>query len=426
MSHNRDTDPQLLDIQMQQIADLYTSVLSPEPVPGAKDWLADLIAEKLPNHWKRLHESTEDGPTLFEVASWVFASSSRDTHPNNHEMFWLINLREDLSEAHRILCDAREDLLEQDGGDPFWARRALAVERALNRLRVEGWTDPEEILATQGLEDTSYGELLAVCGIRYNAAPKGSKEREVLLRIHRRLEVRVHTEQSITAVAEEVEKLSRQLAQGRLEMERVEHVADWLEDLAERVRHRSSKTWEAATTEGYIERMREHLQPKPNGHRVAGPQCGHAHAMAMGIAPRRPIALNLEPTPQELSRDLPKARLSCAEWELMCVIWKLNKAFTTRDIHHEILKIRQLDRASVNTLLRRLEEKGWITFDRTVGRPYPGRALIHPKPALVRKVNTFLHQDLAADPEALAEVRRQLDELTTAKQKSTPEGASPR
>ena len=134
----------------------------------------------------------------------------------------------------------------------------------------------------------------------------------------------------------------------------------------------------------------------------------------------------MEQPPQKLSHKVPEARLSPAEWEIMCLLWKIGKPFTVESIHKETCKIRKRDHYTINTLLKRMERKGWVAFDREVKRPYPGRVLIHPQPAIARKVKEFLHQDLAADPEALAEVQRQLDTLRAAKREEATESADPR
>ena len=114
-----------------------------------------------------------------------------------------------------------------------------------------------------------------------------------------------------------------------------------------------------------------------------------------------------------LSHDIPQKRLSRGEWELMRIVWKLDKPFSVEAIHKEACKSRQRDFYTVNTQLKRMETKGWIAFNRRVRRPYPGRPLIDPQAALIWKVQDFLLHELGKEPDALAEVQRQVDALKT-------------
>ena len=54
-----------------------------------------------------------------------------------------------------------------------------------------------------------------------------------------------------------------------------------------------------------------------------------------------------------------KPRLSPAETEILSLVWKCGKA-TVQDVHEALPKKRKIANATVQTLLRRLEKKGYV------------------------------------------------------------------
>ena len=54
-----------------------------------------------------------------------------------------------------------------------------------------------------------------------------------------------------------------------------------------------------------------------------------------------------------------KPRLSPAETEILSLVWNLGKA-TVQDVHEALPKTRKIANATVQTLLRRLEKKGYV------------------------------------------------------------------
>jgi predicted transcriptional regulator len=62
------------------------------------------------------------------------------------------------------------------------------------------------------------------------------------------------------------------------------------------------------------------------------------------------------------------AELSAAQLEIMNVIWRRGEA-TISDIWHELQEQRKIARATVQTMVFRLEEKGWLTH-REIGQAF--------------------------------------------------------
>ena len=58
-----------------------------------------------------------------------------------------------------------------------------------------------------------------------------------------------------------------------------------------------------------------------------------------------------------------KPRLSRAEAEILSLVWSIGKA-TVQDVHEALPKARKIANATVQTLLRRLEKKGYVARQR--------------------------------------------------------------
>jgi BlaI family penicillinase repressor len=62
------------------------------------------------------------------------------------------------------------------------------------------------------------------------------------------------------------------------------------------------------------------------------------------------------------STDEPRT-LSDAEWEVMKIVWE-GGPLPARDVHARVPRDRRWVQATVKTLLRRLVDKGWLTYTR--------------------------------------------------------------
>jgi BlaI family penicillinase repressor len=68
-----------------------------------------------------------------------------------------------------------------------------------------------------------------------------------------------------------------------------------------------------------------------------------------------------------MDKDLPPA-LSAAQWEVMDVVWRRGEA-TISEVWDELAARRKIARATVQTVMARLEEKGWLKH-REVGQAF--------------------------------------------------------
>ncbi len=99
------------------------------------------------------------------------------------------------------------------------------------------------------------------------------------------------------------------------------------------------------------------------------------------------------------------------EAEILEILWQLGTSSATA-VHNQILEDidRDLTYSSVATVLRRLEQKGWIA-KRRVGRAYQWEPLLSENNAKVLRSHERLHQFLAAsNPDIVAAFADTLDQ----------------
>lgn len=111
--------------------------------------------------------------------------------------------------------------------------------------------------------------------------------------------------------------------------------------------------------------------------------------------------------PKSQSDEIPPSRLSSAEWELMELCWRLCPAPVV-EIHAESKKTKDRDFNTVSTLLKRMEVKGWLKFDRKQSRPYPCHVQVSREAALRVEIDMFLDEIVGEDPEAIAMLEERL------------------
>ena len=110
-------------------------------------------------------------------------------------------------------------------------------------------------------------------------------------------------------------------------------------------------------------------------------------------------------------------RLSSAEWELMELCWRLCPAPVER-IHTESKKTKDRDYNTVSTLLKRMEVKGWLKFDRNRPKPYEVKVLVDRTTALLVEVDLFLDEIVGEDLDTL----RIVEERVVARRRSLLKG----
>ena len=79
--------------------------------------------------------------------------------------------------------------------------------------------------------------------------------------------------------------------------------------------------------------------------------------------------------------------LSASDWAVMKVLWEKGP-MAAGEIHSELSQEQDWAYSTAKTLLRRLVEKGWITY-RRVGSSFLYRAAIPKRSAVRRAVNEF-------------------------------------
>ncbi|WP_416669731.1 BlaI/MecI/CopY family transcriptional regulator [Egbenema bharatensis] len=114
-------------------------------------------------------------------------------------------------------------------------------------------------------------------------------------------------------------------------------------------------------------------------------------------------------TPKQLS-------LGPLETEILGIIWELGSA-TVKEIHDRILADpdRELAYASVTTVLRRLEQKGWLTCSKD-DRAFQWRPLVSCKDAKMLHAHDQLRRFLAVgNPDIIAAFADDLDRASVDK-----------
>ena len=93
--------------------------------------------------------------------------------------------------------------------------------------------------------------------------------------------------------------------------------------------------------------------------------------------------------------------LSPAETEILRLVWRRSEA-TVQQVCEELPAQRQIGYATVQTLLRRLEKKGYVRH-RAVGKAYVFYPAVEREHVIKRSVNEFLERLFGGDPLPLME-----------------------
>jgi predicted transcriptional regulator len=88
--------------------------------------------------------------------------------------------------------------------------------------------------------------------------------------------------------------------------------------------------------------------------------------------------------------------ISPAETEILRIVWQLGKA-TVQNVCEKLPSKRKITYATVQTLLRRLEKKGYLKHD-TVGKAHVFFAAVKSEDVIKRSVSDFLDRLFAGDP----------------------------
>lgn len=91
---------------------------------------------------------------------------------------------------------------------------------------------------------------------------------------------------------------------------------------------------------------------------------------------------------------LPK--LSDAETEILRLVWQLGRA-TVQDVCDKLPPSRRIGYATVQTLLRRLEKKGYVTHRRK-GKAHEFRPAVRREDVIKRTVGDFVDRLFGGDP----------------------------
>ncbi|MHC4552626.1 MAG: BlaI/MecI/CopY family transcriptional regulator [Planctomycetota bacterium] len=93
--------------------------------------------------------------------------------------------------------------------------------------------------------------------------------------------------------------------------------------------------------------------------------------------------------------------LSPAETEILRLIWQLDKA-TVQQVCDKLPSDRKITYATVQTLLRRLEKKGYIKHE-TQGKAHVFFAVVKSEDVIKRSVSDFLDRMFGGDPVPLVQ-----------------------
>ncbi len=99
-------------------------------------------------------------------------------------------------------------------------------------------------------------------------------------------------------------------------------------------------------------------------------------------------------SPKEVRRGL-----SPLEHEVMKIVWERGPS-TAEEVRRALAGSRELKESTVRTLLRRMEDKGFVTHRRR-GRVYVYRAAVAPERAAVRAVRQIIDRFCEGSVEAL-------------------------
>lgn len=96
---------------------------------------------------------------------------------------------------------------------------------------------------------------------------------------------------------------------------------------------------------------------------------------------------------------MPRKRLtslSSAETEILRLVWKLGQA-TVRDVCEQLPRKRRIGYATVQTLLRRLEAKGYVGHEAR-GKAHVFRPAVRPQEVITKTVRDFVDRLFGGDP----------------------------
>ena len=114
--------------------------------------------------------------------------------------------------------------------------------------------------------------------------------------------------------------------------------------------------------------------------------------------------------------EIPEKMLSPFEWTLVDAAWSLEgEAPLLYDIHRRVADERPINYNSVNSILKRIEVKGWVFMDRSQNRKHRCRPLFTREQAIQIEIEHFLDRLQARDPETgVAMLRERLAGLDVA------------
>ena len=109
--------------------------------------------------------------------------------------------------------------------------------------------------------------------------------------------------------------------------------------------------------------------------------------------------------------ELPNASISPAETQILCLIWQLKQA-TVQQVLDNLPKERDITYATVQTLLRRLEKKGYIKHI-SKGKAHLFSPAVKQKDVISKKVSDFLDRLFGGDSFPLMQYLAEHGKLTT-------------
>ena len=218
-----------------EMAEMYSAAFAGGGEPACKAWLMSIIhaVPELQDMWNQLHRPVDGGLSLIDLALLVFRMGPADRYPEcERTLNWVFGLQEHTREVRDRLRMAED--LDPESLSCYWAMEAVQYHQLIDRLRVEGWTDPAEILDPRRHRDVAYEHLFAVCNSRLRQAAD-PKERTQLLEIRRRLALFLELERTVPSLEERfVETFTKRgfptkAPQG--EQRTAEGFVDWFESL---------------------------------------------------------------------------------------------------------------------------------------------------------------------------------------------------
>jgi BlaI family penicillinase repressor len=104
--------------------------------------------------------------------------------------------------------------------------------------------------------------------------------------------------------------------------------------------------------------------------------------------------------------------LSGAETEILRLVWEMGRG-TVQNVCDRLPRSRNIAYATVQTLLRRLEKKGYIRHE-TVGKAHVFLPAVKPDDVISKAVGSFLDKLFGGDPVPLMQYLAKHDKITAA------------